>query len=134
MSQNTSYSDDNNNKLISPFNFNILEEIKKVPSSPELTSKYSKNCPKNIIKKNFYKENEKEKIRKNKEKGKTKEEETKYYDNILKILSESFTSENFNTSDIDKGKEEKIETEKMKIIQKIKKKIKKKKIKIIIIF
>lgn len=65
MSQNTSYSDDNNNKLISPFNFNILEEIKKVPSSPELTSKYSKNCPKNIIKKNFYKEKEKEKIRKN---------------------------------------------------------------------
>ena len=45
MSQKCSYSDDNNNNLISPFNFEPLEEIRKVSSSPDIFSKYSKNKP-----------------------------------------------------------------------------------------
>ena len=80
----------------------ITTEISKIEETGLIiTTNQIKNVIDNIIK--------------NQAKGKTKEEETKYYDNILKILRESFTSENFNTSDIDNGKEEKIETEKMKI-------------------
>ena len=56
MSQNSTYSDDYNTNQLSPLNFKSFDEIKKVPSSPELFSKYSKNCPKYKIKKVFYKE------------------------------------------------------------------------------
>ena len=44
-----------------------------------------------------------------------KEEEKKYYDTILDTIESSITSEYFDTSDIDNGKEEIIETEKMKV-------------------
>ena len=48
--------------------------------------------------------------------SKTKEEEIKYYDTILKDIEDIYTSKNYDTSDIDNGKDEIIETEKMKII------------------
>ena len=56
-----------------------------------------------------------ENIIKNETKEKTKEEEIEYYDTILNVIDTVLTSENFDTSDLDKGKEEVIETEKMTI-------------------
>ena len=46
---------------------------------------------------------------------KTKEEEIEYYDIILETLESGFTSDNYDTAHLDKGKEEIIETEKIKI-------------------
>ena len=66
------------------------------------------NCYDNIININN--------IINNETKEKTKEEEIKYYDTILKGIETSFTSKNYNTSDLDNGKDEIIETEKMKVI------------------
>ena len=67
-------------------------------------TEYTKsNSIKNII----------ENITKSEVKGKLKEEEIKYYDKILENLKETFTSENYDLSDLDNGEEEKIETEKM---------------------
>ena len=55
----------------------------------------------------------------NKEKNLTnineKDEEIKYYDDILKIIEEGFTSEDYDTSNLDKGENEIIETDKMTI-------------------
>ena len=62
-----------------------------------------------IIKKNMFKYD------KNKTKGKTKEEETQYYDTIIENIEIMLTSENFDTSDLDNGNDEIIETEKMNI-------------------
>ena len=45
----------------------------------------------------------------------SKEEEIKFYDNILKSIEEGFTSENYDTSNLDKGEDEIIKTEKMTI-------------------
>ena len=45
MSQNTSFTDENFTYMLSPLNFTKIDEIKKVPSSPDLISKFSKNCP-----------------------------------------------------------------------------------------
>ena len=44
----------------------------------------------------------------------SKEEEIKYYDNLLQIIEEGFT-ENYDTSTIDKGQDEVIETDKMTV-------------------
>ena len=44
-----------------------------------------------------------------------KEEEIKYYDNVLKAIESGFTSENFDTSFLDEGEDEVIETEKIRI-------------------
>ena len=44
----------------------------------------------------------------------TKEKEIEYYDNLLKIIEEGFT-ENYDTSTIDKGQDEVIETDKMTV-------------------
>ena len=44
---------------------------------------------------------------------KIKEEEIKYYDNILKNIDEGFTSLNFDTLNIDNGEDEIIKTEKL---------------------
>ena len=46
---------------------------------------------------------------------KRKEEENKYYNSILKNLEDGFTSEDFDTYDIDNGKDEIIDIEKIKI-------------------
>ena len=52
----------------------------------------------------------------NKERNKTeksREEEIEYYDNILTSIESGFTSENYDTSNIDNGKDEVIKTEKL---------------------
>ena len=46
---------------------------------------------------------------------KSKEEEIKYYDNVLSNIESGFTSENFDTSNIDNGKDEFIKIEKMTV-------------------
>ena len=46
---------------------------------------------------------------------KSKEEEIKYYDNVLSNIESGFTSENFDTSNIDNGKDELIKIEKMTV-------------------
>ena len=51
----------------------------------------------------------------NETKEKNKEEEIDYYDTILDIIEKSFTSKDFDTSELDKGNDEIFETEKMKI-------------------
>ena len=102
MSQNTSYSDEYN--MLSPFNFKSFEEIRKVPSSPDLLCKYSKNYKKNKIKLTLSKEKEKDKISK-----KTKstsittnnsniiisdeKERNKIYNNLTNILSQFLLNE-----------------------------------------
>ena len=55
------------------------------------------------------------KIEKNITKENGNEEEIEYYDTILENVENIFTSENFDTIDIDNGKDEIIETEKMTI-------------------
>ena len=49
-------------------------------------------------------------------KSKNKEEEVKYYDKILDNIEEVYTSKNYNTSDLNNGKDEIMEIEKMKVI------------------
>ena len=44
---------------------------------------------------------------------KSREEEIEYYDNILTSIESGFTSENYDTSNIDNGKDEVIKTEKL---------------------
>ena len=56
-----------------------------------------------------------ESITKNETGEKTKEKENEYYNKILTTLQKTFTSENYDTSDLDNGHDEIIETEKMKI-------------------
>ena len=46
---------------------------------------------------------------------KAKEEEIKYYDQIIEKIEEAFTSDNYDTSNLDKGEDEVIETEKMTV-------------------
>ena len=41
-----------------------------------------------------------------------KEEEIKYYDTVIEQIDEIFTSENYDTNDLDEGKEEVIKTDK----------------------
>ncbi len=45
----------------------------------------------------------------------TKEEETKFYDEVVKNVENIFTSEDFNTSNLDNGEDEVIKTDKMTI-------------------
>ena len=44
---------------------------------------------------------------------KSKDEEIKYYDNILQTIENEFTSENYDTSKIDNGQDDIIRTEKI---------------------
>ena len=46
---------------------------------------------------------------------KSKEEEIKYYDSILKDIEDAFTSENYDTSNLENGKDEVISSEKLVI-------------------
>ena len=103
MSQKCSYSDDNNNNFISPFNFETLEEIRKVPSSPNLFSKYSKNKPKISFCKEKDKSSKKTKstsittnITNNNTNNNTKSDEherNKIYNNLTNILSQFLLNE-----------------------------------------
>ena len=51
----------------------------------------------------------------NETKEKSKEEQIEYYDTILNNIESSFTSENYDTSNLDNGEDEVIETEKMTV-------------------
>ena len=55
------------------------------------------------------------KIERNESEKMPKEEEIKFCDNILKNVEEGFTSENYDTKNLDKGEDEVIKTEKMTI-------------------
>ena len=100
MSQKYSYSDDNNNYFISPFNFETLETIRKVPSSPNLFSKYSKNKPKISFCKEKDKSSKKTKstsittnITNNNTNKSDEHERNKIYNNLTNILSQFLLNE-----------------------------------------
>ena len=68
--------------------------------------KYMKFDYQNIINEIFkYEQNDTEKI--------SKEEEIKYYDKFLQSVEEGFVSNNYNTSNLDNGKDKVFETKKM---------------------
>ena len=50
------------------------------------------------------------------EKNETKEEEIKYYDKILKAIETGFTSEKYNTSNLDNGEDEQLKMDKIIIV------------------
>ena len=100
MSQNSTYSDDNNINSLSPLNFETYEKIKKVPSSPDLFSQYSKNSQKYKIKKTFYKEKDKKtkktkssSITTNSTNNSANKERNKIYKNLTNILSQFLLNE-----------------------------------------
>jgi DNA polymerase sigma len=100
MSQKYSYSDDNNNYFISPFNFKTIEKIRKVPSSPNLFSKYSKNKPKISFCKEKDKSSKKTKstsittnITNNNTNKSDEHERNKIYNNLTNILSQFLLNE-----------------------------------------
>ena len=74
-----------------------------------------RQCIKNDIKNIIQEIIRFEKNEKNETNEKDVEEEIKYYDKIIKQIEEIFTSENYDTSNLDNGKDESIETEKMTI-------------------
>ena len=88
------------------FSINVLSSIAKYP---EMIENNTDNIEYNIkdIKNQIlnYEKNEKDKLR--------KEEQIKYYDEILENIETLFTSELYNTSDVDSGKDEIIKTEKL---------------------
>ena len=89
-------------ELIEEKNECIKYDIK---DSIDIMPKYEKNSTEEIIK---YEKNSTEKI--------TKEEEIKYYDNILHNIESDFTSEYYDTSNLDSGENEVlIETDKIKV-------------------
>ena len=100
MSQNSNYSDDVNINRLSPLNFETFEKIKKVPSSPELFSKYSKNLQKYKIKKTFYKEKgekvietKSSSITTNSTSNSNSKERNKIYKDLTNILSQILLNE-----------------------------------------
>ena len=98
------YFDDNNNYHCTN-NFSCPNEYPKlIPNKMEcIKNNKIKNLIENIMIKNDTKEI-------------TKKEEIEYYDTILDTIENWFTLENYDTRDLDNGKEEVIETEKVKII------------------
>ena len=83
----------------------IKTENNKIEDLTENTIKIENNDIKNLIKN----------ITRNKTIEETNEKEIEYYDTILDIIEIGFTSGNYDTSGLDHGKDEIIETEKMKI-------------------
>ena len=77
------------------------------------TQKVAKNKEIKSIIKDLLKYEKNETVIKDKEKA--KEEEIKYYDTILENIETGFTSEDYDTSNLDKGEDEVIETEKMTV-------------------
>ena len=69
----------------------------------------------NFIKKNEIKNIIQDLLNKENQTELKKEEEINYYDTILKDIDKIFLSDNFDTTDIDNGKDEIIETKKMTI-------------------
>ena len=107
------YYFDNNN------NYHCTSDFKCPDKYPQL-SLDKKECTKiNEIKDQLKDILKSEKKEENEEKGKEeeisekkKEEEIKYYDTVIEQIDEIFTSENYDTNDLDKGKEEVIQTDK----------------------
>ena len=97
---------DNENKyhctLSCPYNYPKLIEDKM-------------ECIKNIEIKNIVEELLNIINKNDENKPKDKEEEAKFYDTILESIETSFTSENYDTSNLDKGEDEVIETEKITV-------------------
>ena len=63
MSQSSVYSDECIINPLSPLNFETIEQIKKVPSSSNLFSKYSKSFHNYKLKKSYYNEKDKTSIK-----------------------------------------------------------------------
>ena len=91
----------NNKELLST----IFEKEIKI-TTVEIESKIKNNNIKNLI----------EELINNKTKHINKENEKEYYDTILESIEISFTSENYDSSDLDKGKIETIENGKLRVI------------------
>ena len=87
----------------------IIKELKNETNFPEMIENNTDNIEYSIqdIKNQIlnYEKNEKGKL--------TKEEKIKYYDEILENIETLFTSEVYNTSGVDSGKDEIIKTEKL---------------------
>ena len=79
----------------------------------------TQNILNDILKIEKFEKKEKNETETNKEEEKTKEEiekeEIQYYDTILKIIDEAFSNENYDTTNLDSGEDEVIETEKMTV-------------------
>ena len=92
---------DNDNNFHCTFNFSCLKEYPKLAENKnECFQNDIKEIIKNIL------DSKKEKLN---------EEGIKVYDDILKIIEKKFTSENYDTSNLDNGEEEIIYTEKLYI-------------------
>ena len=93
------------NNYFCTINSSCPEEYPNLNKNKRECTKYNlNNMIQNMLK---TERNETEKI--------SKEEEIKFYDNILKSIEEGFTSENYDTSNLDKGEDENIKTERMTI-------------------
>ena len=94
-----------NSEIISE-KISITQEISNKTNS---TQKYNKIEDIKDFIQNIFKDE------KNETKEMTKEEETKFYDEVVKNVENIFTSEDFNTSNLDNGEDEVIKTDKMTI-------------------
>ena len=93
------------NNYFCTINSSCPEEYPNLNKNKRECTKYNlNNMIQNMLK---TERNETEKI--------SKEEEIKFNDNILKSIEEGFISENYDTSNLDKGEDEIIKTEKMTI-------------------
>ena len=109
MSQCSFYSDEYIINPLSPLNFESIEQIKKVPSCPNLFSKYSKKFQNYKLKKSFYYEKDKTSIKTKSSSITTnatnfnsnnsnkinsgKKERNKIYKNLTNILSQFLLNE-----------------------------------------
>ena len=102
---------DNQNEYHCTFNLSCPEEYPfLVKETKECIKKAEiKNVVQDLIDLKKNKNNENETI------TMAKEEEIEFYDTIIKAIEESFISEDYDTSNIDSGQDEVIETEKMTI-------------------
>ena len=99
------YFDNDNKYYYCTINSSCPKEYSKLLKDKNECIKYDfKNIINNIIIPN-----------KNETKIKDKNEEINYYNSILKNIENVFTDENYDTSNLDKGEDEVIETEKMTI-------------------
>ena len=97
------YYIDNENKFICTLNSSCPEEYPKLIENKKQCIKNNiEDLINNLLVNNINNETED-----------SKEKEIQHYDNILKIIKKEFISENFDTSNIDNGKDNIIKTEKI---------------------
>ena len=97
-------------------NFHCLNKTECPKEYPKLLEDKKECIEYNIQNmKIIIKDKETEQNVKNETVKKTKEEEKVYYEEVLEVAEEFFKSDDYDTSKIDNGEEEKIETEKMTI-------------------